>query len=286
MSRVVPEPIDPREDLSRMSRRGQRAAAAARERKIALVSAAVVVVLAVFGALVWPALSAKGVAHSAVPTVQLAKATQKAARASKPAASSTAKKRAARSAAARAKTARAASRVPAKVAVVHVAAAPAPKRRVVAAVPARATKVVHAAKASPARKTKAPGAAAVKAAAAHAASAGTITIVTFGYNFAGPPSGARFLADVRNISAGSFLQTENGLMASVRARVMAAPAAQVWLAHMQGVWLPQLKAGDMVAIGCARGHHRSVTLAYLFAQDLRAKGFKVNLVNRDIYKTF
>ena len=115
---------------------------------------------------------------------------------------------------------------------------------------------------------------------------GTITIETFGYSFAGPPDGCAYVADVRNIDAGSFSQDETGLMPSVRERVMAVPAAQEWLAVMRTVWMPALKAGDQVAIGCARGHHRSVTLAFIFAEDLRAQGYTVDVVHRDILKTW
>jgi len=117
-------------------------------------------------------------------------------------------------------------------------------------------------------------------------SAGVITIETFGYSFAGPPSGCKFVADVRNINAGNFSQNENGLMASVRNRVMATAAAKKWHEAMLKTWLPKLKAGDKVAIGCARGHHRSVSLAVVFSADLRAHGFTVKLVNRDIHKTW
>lgn len=115
---------------------------------------------------------------------------------------------------------------------------------------------------------------------------GTITIVTFGYKFGRAPKGCRFLADVRNINAGTFSPRQNGLMASVRNRVMRTAAAKRWHRLFLTKWLPKLKAGDKVAIGCSRGHHRSVALAYVFAQDLRASGYTVKLVNRDIKKKY
>lgn len=117
-------------------------------------------------------------------------------------------------------------------------------------------------------------------------SRGTITIETFGYSFAGPPKGCKYVADVRNIQAGNFSQNETGLMASVRKRVMAAPAAKVWLQTMETTWTPTLKKGDKVAIGCARGHHRSVTLAVLYGKYLKAHGWKVKFIHRDIKKTW
>jgi hypothetical protein len=115
---------------------------------------------------------------------------------------------------------------------------------------------------------------------------GTITIETFGYSFGGPPEGSRFVADVRNIEAGPFSPYETGLMEYVRARVMTSPAAEEWLSVFTTKWAPLLEDGDKVAIGCSAGHHRSVTLAVLFAEDLRAQGYTVNLVHRDILRTY
>jgi len=119
-------------------------------------------------------------------------------------------------------------------------------------------------------------------------SRGTITIETFGYSFGGAPGGSKFVADVRNIPVDgfNFQQSENGLMPSVRDRVMSVPEAQTWLAVMRDRWKPALSDGDKVSIGCSRGHHRSVALGVLFADDLRAAGYTVNLVHRDIYKTW
>jgi UPF0042 nucleotide-binding protein len=115
---------------------------------------------------------------------------------------------------------------------------------------------------------------------------GTITIETFGYSFGGAPEGCAFVADVRNISAGPFLPSETGLMPSVRERVMATSAAQEWLSVFTTQWTPALKDGDRVAIGCSMGHHRSVTLALLLAEDLKARGFAVNLEHRDILRVW
>jgi len=76
-------------------------------------------------------------------------------------------------------------------------------------------------------------------------------------------------------------------MPSVRARVLAvSPPPRRGSRTMRTTWMPKLKSGDKIAIGCARGHHRSVTIAYVFAQDLRAKGTAWVLVHRDINKTW
>lgn len=138
----------------------------------------------------------------------------------------------------------------------------------------------------------AQGAASAAAAAAAAATAGssgggskgTVTIITFGYDFGSPPSDCKFVADVRDIDAGSFSQSETGLMPSVIARVMATGAAQAWFNVFQTEWIPAMKSGDTVAIGCAKGHHRSVALGVLLANELTARGYTVNLVHRDILK--
>jgi hypothetical protein len=146
--------------------------------------------------------------------------------------------------------------------------------------------------AAPAGKVPEPPAAAAGIAAAPAAASpsrsakGTITIVTFGYDFGPAPSGSRFVANVRNIDAGTFPQTVTGLMPDVANQILATAAAQEWLAVFRGQWEPALKSGDQVAIGCARGHHRSVALGVVLANDLSAQGYTVNLVHRDILKSW
>jgi len=112
----------------------------------------------------------------------------------------------------------------------------------------------------------------------------TVTIETFGYKFGKAPRGCRFVADVRNVKAGTFTQKQNGLMASVRRRVMKSAGAKAWHRYFLNKWVPQLKDGDKIAIGCARGHHRSVSLAVVLGADLVAKGYKVEFIHRDIKK--
>jgi len=151
-------------------------------------------------------------------------------------------------------------------------------------------------KAPPIAVTPAGGGSALASAAGAAGAAGavklrsrgTVTIETFGYSFDGAPGGSEFTADVRNIPTEGFdfRQDENGLMPSVRERVMSTAEANTWLSVMRNRWIPELDDGEQVAIGCSRGHHRSVTLAVLLAEDLRAAGFTVNLVHRDINKTW
>jgi len=156
----------------------------------------------------------------------------------------------------------------------------------VAAVPASTPAAVSAAKPTASTSTATALLAAAAAGSSSPRTRGTITIETFGYLFDGPPEGCRFVADVRNINVDGFTQADTGLMQWVRDRVMATSEAQAWLAIMRTRWMPSLRDGDTVAIGCARGHHRSVTLGVIFAEDLRAQGYTVNLVHRDILKTW
>ena len=113
--------------------------------------------------------------------------------------------------------------------------------------------------------------------------AGHITIMTFGYKFGPPGPGFKHIADVRNIPAVFAEPDQKGTDPKVKAAVMAKPAAKAWLAKMEK-W--SLSDGDKVAIGCARGHHRSVAVASEYASYLRGQGYSVTLNNRDISKKY
>ncbi|NTW61878.1 hypothetical protein HGB25_00460 [Candidatus Saccharibacteria bacterium] len=128
-----------------------------------------------------------------------------------------------------------------------------------------------------------------------ASSTKTVTINTFGYSFAGPPSGMQLVADVRNIDVDKFKfkHSENGFANStprsaetVRSLVMSVPKAQEWLKKLQDTWTPKLTSGSQVAIGCARGHHRSVSLAVTFGNWLKTKAYNVIYNNRDINRSW
>lgn len=116
----------------------------------------------------------------------------------------------------------------------------------------------------------------------------SIIIITFGYSFGPPPAGMKYVADVRNINVSkfNFKPSQTGLQQSVRDKVMSVQAAKDRLAYFRAKWEPNLINGDKVAIGCSRGHHRSVTMAYYLAQDMKNKGYTVNLIHRDINKTW
>jgi RNase adaptor protein for sRNA GlmZ degradation len=109
---------------------------------------------------------------------------------------------------------------------------------------------------------------------------GHIEIMTFGYGFGGPGKGFAHVADVRNVPATKdCVPGKTGLMKQVHDEIMNEPAAKAWLSKMEK-W--DLKDGDKVAIGCARGHHRSVAIAHDYAAWLRSQGWEVTVKNRDI----
>lgn len=114
--------------------------------------------------------------------------------------------------------------------------------------------------------------------------AGHITIITFGYKFGKPEGEFAHVADVRNIPAtAGGTKDQTGLMKEIHDKVMATSAAKAWLNKMKK-W--SLKDGDRVAIGCARGHHRSVAVAKDYASWLRSQGWDVTVQNRDINKDY
>ena len=114
--------------------------------------------------------------------------------------------------------------------------------------------------------------------------AGHITIMTFGYSYGGPGSGFKHVANVQNVRAARSGTPENdGRSGKVHDEVMANSAAKAWLEKMKK-W--SLEDGDKVAIGCSRGHHRSVAIAVEYASWLRSQGYSVTLQNRDISKAY
>ena len=120
-----------------------------------------------------------------------------------------------------------------------------------------------------------------------------VTITSFGASFGKAPSGQKYLADVA-FNGHAIPNDGMGFTAGNNARddswvydlVMAQTNAQWWLAQMNSKWTPNLKNGDHVAIGCSRGHHRSVAVQIAYGAALRAHGFSTVLVYRDINKSW
>lgn len=112
----------------------------------------------------------------------------------------------------------------------------------------------------------------------------TVTIMTFGYSYGGPGEGFAHVADVRNVAAARGATPDNnGNDPEIKQSIMANSKAKAWLEKMKK-W--SLKDGDKVAIGCSRGHHRSVAIANAYASWLRSQGWTVKMQNRDMTKQY
>lgn len=111
-----------------------------------------------------------------------------------------------------------------------------------------------------------------------------ITITTFGFGFGAIGDGYAHIADVRNVpSFRNNTPDATGNDKEVHDQIMGTKQAQAWLKKMEN-W--SIKDGDKVAIGCSRGHHRSVSIARDYASYLRQNGWDVTLTHRDIAKKY
>lgn len=117
----------------------------------------------------------------------------------------------------------------------------------------------------------------------------TITLTTFGHDY-GVPAGQKYVRDVRNVTGkDSWTHHNTGYEAAVSSYVLGQSKARDHLAVMTNTWIPNLVDGDKIAIGCSKGHHRSVSIAVgtspagvSLKYVLEARGFTVNVVNRDM----
>lgn len=121
----------------------------------------------------------------------------------------------------------------------------------------------------------------------------TISIVSFGYKAAHPPS-ANMLFDVRFLKNPFWVEDLRplcGLDASVRSYVMEQEAARIFLANMLTMLdqvLPLMFATKTahftVALGCTGGQHRSVSVAEELKSELseRYPDFMVEVSHREL----
>lgn len=111
-----------------------------------------------------------------------------------------------------------------------------------------------------------------------------ISIISFGYNFGDAPE-ANYVMDVRNIPGDVVkgLWDRTGKDKAVSDKVLATPQAKEWLAKFSAK-IDSLKDGDVIAIGCSEGIHRSVAIAYAIQKMLQEKGFDASVANRDLGK--
>jgi hypothetical protein len=111
-----------------------------------------------------------------------------------------------------------------------------------------------------------------------------LAIITFGYEVGPAPADCVWTADVRNIPADvvAGLYDRTGMDEEVQDKILATPQAQTWIAKFKEDIMPQLQAGDRIAIGCSIGVHRSVAIAQELARIARAAGFDPTVQNRDL----
>jgi RNase adaptor protein for sRNA GlmZ degradation len=107
-----------------------------------------------------------------------------------------------------------------------------------------------------------------------------LLVVSFGYNHGPAPEGATLVLDVRRLIAGYGLGTgeETGRDRQVRDRLLALPNMPRMLAHLTDLARDLLLTADrdtfpvVIAIGSAKGLHRSVVLADQLAEAVRLNG--------------
>jgi UPF0042 nucleotide-binding protein len=119
------------------------------------------------------------------------------------------------------------------------------------------------------------------------------TVLSFGYKH-GLPLDADMVIDCRFLPNPHWvdeLRPLTGLDERVRDYVLEQPAAQEFLANLEGMLVQLLpafvaegKAYLTIALGCTGGRHRSVTIAEEVARLLRKHGMPAGVLHRDIGK--
>ena len=121
----------------------------------------------------------------------------------------------------------------------------------------------------------------------------TIDISAFGFKY-GLPLDSDLVFDVRCFPNPFYideLKEKTGLDTEVRDYVMGFSQSQEFMKKLEDMilfllplYIEEGKTSLTVAIGCTGGKHRSVTMAYLLGEFLTQKGYKVNMVYRDVEK--
>ena len=121
----------------------------------------------------------------------------------------------------------------------------------------------------------------------------TIDISAFGFKY-GLPLDSDLVFDVRCFPNPFYideLKEKTGLDTEVRDYVMGFSQSQEFMKKLEDMilfllplYIEEGKTSLTVAIGCTGGKHRSITMAYLLGEFLTQKGYKVNMVYRDVEK--
>jgi RNase adapter protein RapZ len=118
-----------------------------------------------------------------------------------------------------------------------------------------------------------------------------ITLITFGYKY-GMPYDLDLMFDLRFLTNPYFVQDLRALTGEdqkVRQYIMERPGAAEFLDRLQAFLeylLPKYRSEGKsyltIGFGCTGGRHRSVTVALIVAERLRACGYDVSVKHRDI----
>ncbi|HOA14917.1 MAG TPA: RNase adapter RapZ [Bacillota bacterium] len=120
-----------------------------------------------------------------------------------------------------------------------------------------------------------------------------ITLLSFGYKY-GVPDYVEFLFDVRYLRNPYYeaeLKELNGNYKSVSDYVLQDPLAESLVSQIFGFidstsarYTEKGRGWMVVGVGCTGGKHRSVAVVNELQKRLKKRGFKVNVLHRDIYK--
>jgi len=121
----------------------------------------------------------------------------------------------------------------------------------------------------------------------------SITVVSFGFKY-GLPLDADMVFDVRFLPNPFYveaLRRKSGEVVEVGEYIWKWPITQQFMEKMTDFtdflvpnYIKEGKSHLIIAIGCTGGMHRSVFVACKIYEDLKNKGYKVNLDHRDIQK--
>lgn len=119
----------------------------------------------------------------------------------------------------------------------------------------------------------------------------SITVLSFGFKY-GMPIDADMVFDVRFLPNPFYvdsLRCKSGHTAEVARYIWKWPLTKQFMEKLTGLidflvpnYIKEGKSQLVIAVGCTGGMHRSVFVADKIFEDLRNKGYKVNVEHRDI----